>query len=120
VLGKLQQSNLAAEGVAIHIGPESCAVAREGFGEALSIPGTAITPEVHTEGGWETASAGGCGTRGQNRPESDRCCAKRYLRLMNSRRRMCPPWTTPLCSNQSLALCQRPAREKWRTANLGR
>jgi hypothetical protein len=23
------------EGVAIHIGPESCAVAREGFGEAL-------------------------------------------------------------------------------------
>ena len=24
------------EGVAIHIGPESCAVAREGFGEALT------------------------------------------------------------------------------------
>jgi len=43
------------EGVAIHIGPESCAVAREGFGEALT--GERIGQPLsvccskHTEGG---------------------------------------------------------------------
>ena len=40
------------EGVAIHIGPESCAVAREGLGEALTGEriGQPLSPS-HTRGG---------------------------------------------------------------------
>jgi hypothetical protein len=68
------------EGVAIHIGPESCAVAREGLGEALtgvrvgqplsresfSLPGADVVP--HAEGNMnEGVSAS---------PRSDRRCKR--------------------------------------------
>ena len=63
------------EGVAIHIGPESCAVAREGFGEALT-GGRIGQPSsrervlfwVPTPCKWRKATHPGASSRAPGRP----------------------------------------------------
>jgi hypothetical protein len=63
------------EGVAIHIGPESCAVAREGFGEALTGGriGQPLSRErflfwVPTPCIWRKATHSGASSRAPGRP----------------------------------------------------
>jgi hypothetical protein len=63
------------EGVAIHIGPESCAVAREGFGEALTGAriGQPLSRErflfwVPTPCFWRKATHPGASSRAPGRP----------------------------------------------------
>ena len=63
------------EGVAIHIGPESCAVAREGFGEALTggrigQPSSRerVLSRVLTPCKWRKATHPGASSRAPGRP----------------------------------------------------
>ena len=63
------------EGVAIHIGPESCAVAREGFGEALTGGriGQPLSRErflfwVPTPCKWRKATHSGASSQAPGRP----------------------------------------------------
>ena len=63
------------EGVAIHIGPESCAVAREGFGEALTgerigQPSSRerVLFRVSTPCKWRKATHPGASSRALGRP----------------------------------------------------
>ena len=63
------------EGVAIHIGPESCAVAREGYGEALTGGriGQPLSRErflswVPTPCKWRKATHSGASSRAPGRP----------------------------------------------------